>query len=170
MRSNCERQEARLFRARRELVILQAPIEPPDHPLGDLDGVALFVVGGDELVDEALGVDPAQRVVADAELAGVVGNDDRAREQAFGLDRAPQRRLAGRAHRIGRDPQVGKAERAQMIGPFLVRALSRSATFNCAAGAKRSSAADRKINGLESSSVVLDPSKSAILGQRDNAS
>jgi len=64
----------------------------------------------------------AQRVVADAELAGVVGNDDRAREQAFGLDRAPQRRFASRAHRIGRDPQVGKAERAQMIRPFLVRA------------------------------------------------
>src|SRR5271157_2170218 len=60
-------EEARLFRTRRELVILQAPIEPPDHPLGDLDGVALSVVGGDDLVNEALSVDPAQRVVADAE-------------------------------------------------------------------------------------------------------
>jgi hypothetical protein len=44
------------------------------------------------------------------------------REQAFGLDRAPQRRFASRAHRIGRSPQVGKAERAQVIRPFLVRA------------------------------------------------
>ncbi len=94
-------EEVRLFRARCALVILQAPIEPPDRPLGDRDGVALSVVGGDELVDEALGVDPAQRVVADAELAGVVGNDNRAGEQALGLDRAPQRRFAGEAHRIG---------------------------------------------------------------------
>ena len=33
-------------------------IEPPDHPLGDLDGVALLVVGGDQLMDEPFGVDP----------------------------------------------------------------------------------------------------------------
>ena len=51
-------------------------IEPPDHPLGDLDGVALFVVGGQKLLDEALGVDPAERVIADAELADVVGSAD----------------------------------------------------------------------------------------------
>ena len=31
---------------------------------------------GDELMDEALGVDPTGRVIADAELAVVVGDDD----------------------------------------------------------------------------------------------
>jgi hypothetical protein len=40
-------------------------------------------------------------VVADAELAGVVGYDDRVREQTFGLDCAPQRRFASRARRFG---------------------------------------------------------------------
>ena len=47
------------MRAGRELVFLQATIEPPNHPLGDLDGVALLVVGGKELMDEAFGMNPA---------------------------------------------------------------------------------------------------------------
>src|SRR5271170_5616220 len=115
-------QEARLLRARGELVGLQAPIEPPDHSLGDGDGVALFVVGGDELMDQALGVDPAQRMVADAELAGVVGDDDGLADEARGLDCAPQPRFAGRSHRIGRHPEIGEAERAQVVHPFLARA------------------------------------------------
>src|SRR5208337_2410952 len=63
-------------------------------------------VGGDELVDEALGVDPTERVVADAELAGVVGDDDGLAAPALGLDCAPQRRFTGDPHRIGRDPPV----------------------------------------------------------------
>jgi len=46
-----------VLRAGRQLVLLQGTIEPPDHSLGDLDGVALLVVGGKELVDEAFGVD-----------------------------------------------------------------------------------------------------------------
>jgi hypothetical protein len=36
-------------------------------------GVALLIVGGNELVDQAFGVNPAQRMRADAKLAGVVG-------------------------------------------------------------------------------------------------
>ena len=86
----------------------------------------LLVVGGDELVDEALGVNPTQRMIADAELAGVVGDDDGVPEQAFGFDCPPQRRFAGEAHRIGRDPQVGKAERAQVDPSILMRAKSRN--------------------------------------------
>ena len=73
-------------------------------------------------MDEALGVDPTERVIADAELAGVVGDDDGLSEQALGLDRAPQRRFAGRPHRIGRHPEIGDAERAQVLHPLLVRA------------------------------------------------
>src|SRR5260370_2004489 len=57
-------QEARPFGARRALVILQAPIEPPDHPLGHHDRVARFVVGGHRLVAQALRVDPPQRLLA----------------------------------------------------------------------------------------------------------
>ena len=47
-------QEVRLFRARGALIGPQAPIEPPDRAPHELDGVALLVVGGDELMDEAL--------------------------------------------------------------------------------------------------------------------
>src|SRR5271166_4688014 len=61
------------LRIGRRLVVLQLAIEPPDHPSRDLDSVALSVVGGDELVDEPLGVHPAQRMLADTELPGVVG-------------------------------------------------------------------------------------------------
>src|SRR5208283_3783601 len=76
-------------------------IEPPDHPSGDLDCVALSVVGGNELVDEALGVNPTERVVADVELPGVVGQDDGVCEPVLGDDRTPQRAFAGQAHGIG---------------------------------------------------------------------
>ena len=68
-------QELGLFRSGRQLVFLQGAIEPPDHPLGDLDGVALLVVGGNQLMGEPFRVDPAQRVRADAKLARVVGNN-----------------------------------------------------------------------------------------------
>ncbi len=50
-------------------------------------------------------VNPAQSVVADAELSGVVGEDDGAGEPILGADCAPQRAFAGHAHGIGRDPQ-----------------------------------------------------------------
>ena len=107
----------------------KAPIEPPDHPPGDLDGVALSVVGGDELVDEALGVDPAERVIAEAELAGVVGDDDRARPSGPSASMAPHSAASlVAAHRVGRRlRRVGEAERAQVLRPLLVRSQSRAA-------------------------------------------
>jgi len=69
-------QKACPFRARRELVILQAPIEPPDHPLGDLDGVALFVVGGQETLGVLTGASSAVSVIGHA-LAQARGLADR---------------------------------------------------------------------------------------------
>ncbi len=101
-----------------ELERLELTIEPPDHPPRDFDGAALPVVGGNELVDKALGVNPTQSVVADAELAGVVGEDDGAGQPILGADRAPQRAFAGCAHGIGGHPQLGQAERAQMRPPL----------------------------------------------------
>ena len=41
------------------------------------------------LVDETLGVNPTQRVVADAELPRVIGEDDGAGEPILGAERAP---------------------------------------------------------------------------------
>jgi hypothetical protein len=54
-------------------------------------------------VNEPFGVNPAQRVFADAKLGGVVGNDHRVLQQALMTDRAPQRRLAGDQDGIGQD-------------------------------------------------------------------
>ena len=113
MRSNRARRISAPLGARGELVFLQLAIEPPDHPPRDLDGLALLVVGGDQLVDEPFGVDPALRVHADAELAGAVRNDDEFAEPALLLNRAPQRAFAGHAHGVGRDRQLGQAELAQ---------------------------------------------------------
>ena len=95
------------FRAGGELERLELTIEPPDHPPRDFDCAALPVVGGDELVDETLGVNPTQRVVADAELPRVIGEDDGAGEPILGAERAPQRAFAGHAHGIRGDPQLG---------------------------------------------------------------
>jgi hypothetical protein len=40
-------------------------------------------------------MNPTQRMDADAELAGVVGNDDSVLQQPLMADRAPQRAFAG---------------------------------------------------------------------------
>jgi hypothetical protein len=66
--------------------LLQRAIEPRDHPLGDLDGIALVVVGRNELVDERFAMKPARRMDADAELTGVVGNSDGIRQQPSMVD------------------------------------------------------------------------------------
>src|SRR5271165_1920018 len=68
-------QELSLFRTGSKLVVLQGAIEPPDHPLGDLNGVALLVIGWNQLMDETFGMNPAQCVRADAKLTSVVGNN-----------------------------------------------------------------------------------------------
>ena len=113
-----------------ELERLELPIEPPDHSPRDVDGVALPVVGGNELVDEALGVNPTQSVVADAELPGVIGEDDGGGGQPIlGADGAPERPFAGHAHRIGGDP-AARSGRARANAPASrlrrrIRGLSR---------------------------------------------
>ena len=107
MRSNRALSSAARSRAGGELERLELTIEPPDHPPRDFDSAALPVVGGDEPGDETLGVNPTQRVVADAELPRVIGEDDGAGEPILGAERAPQRAFAGHAHGIRGDPQLG---------------------------------------------------------------
>jgi hypothetical protein len=64
-----------------------------------------------ELVDQALGMDPAQGL--ERELSGVVGHG--VGQQP--LDRPPQRAFGGDADRVGIDLQVGDAEPPEMIPP-----------------------------------------------------
>ena len=70
-------------------------------------------------MDKTFGVNPAQRMDADAELAGVVGNDNGVRQQPLMADRAPQRTFAGDQDGIRGDVQVGQAQRLQMALPRL---------------------------------------------------
>ncbi len=53
-------------------------------------------------------------------LAGAVRNNDELAEPALLLKRAPQRALAGHAHGVGRDRQIGQAELAQAPHPILI--------------------------------------------------
>ena len=84
-------------------VRLQVGVEPPDQVADARLGGPLLVGEGVELMDEALGMDPAQGVLADIELAGIVADDHRLGQQAMRLDGSPERALGGEAHRVGRD-------------------------------------------------------------------
>ncbi len=64
------------LRRRLPAVRLEIGIEPPQPRPDPLDGLALPVIEADQLVDQPFGVDPAQRVMADVELTGVVTDDD----------------------------------------------------------------------------------------------
>ncbi|MBV9287175.1 MAG: hypothetical protein JO288_05025 [Hyphomicrobiales bacterium] len=79
------------LRAGGEFERLEPATEPQDHAPRDFDGVALPIAGVNELADETLSVDPTERVVADVELPGVVGEDEVASEPILGGDQALQR-------------------------------------------------------------------------------
>ena len=64
--------------ARALAVGLEVGIEPPE-PCADALLLAAPLLGeAIERVDQPLGVDPAERMMADIELAGIVGEDDAA--------------------------------------------------------------------------------------------
>src|SRR5712691_3800631 len=80
---------------------LEIAIEPPDQCAGSALGHALLIGEGVELVNQALGMDPAQAVPADIELTGVVTDNNGVGEKTVRLDAAPQGALGGDQHRIG---------------------------------------------------------------------
>ena len=102
-------------RGRRGPVGLEVGIEPPDQAAKRTDAQqsgqpaqaahsllsgALLVGEGLQLVHQPLGMDPAEGVLADVELASVVTDDHRLVEEAMRGHRPPQRSLGGDAHRI----------------------------------------------------------------------
>ena len=72
---------------------------------------------GVELMHEPLGMDPAQAVAADIELAAIVADDGGVGEQPVRLDAAPERPLGRDQPRIGRDLEGGDAEPVKMGPP-----------------------------------------------------
>src|SRR5882757_568849 len=102
---------------RMKAVGLEIAVEPPDQITGAALGVALLVGKGVELVNQALGMDPAQAVLTDVELTGVVADDDGIWQKAMRLDAAPQGALGGNHDRIGRDLESRDAKSVEMCGP-----------------------------------------------------
>ena len=62
-------------------------------------------------------MDPAQGVVLEHELPGVVGQDHGVGQQPMSLERAPQRAFGGDADRVARDLQVSDGEPPEMLPP-----------------------------------------------------
>src|SRR6266851_4689603 len=90
-------------------------IEPPDQCTNFALRLTLLVGEGVELVDEALGMDPAQAVLADIELTGVVtgpreGGDDGVGQKVMGFDAAPQGAFGGDRDRIGVRPPPSRGQ------------------------------------------------------------
>ena len=92
------------------MVGFEVAVEPPDQRSLVLLHPALVIREGVELVHEALGMHPAQRMTPDHELTGIIADDHRLGQEAVCLDRTPERALGGDAHRIGVDLQISDAE------------------------------------------------------------
>ena len=95
-------------------------IEPPDQCANFALRLTLLIGEGVELVNEALGMDPAQAVLADIELTGVVTDDDGVGQKVMGFDAAPQGAFGGDRDRIGGDFERRDAEPIEMCGPGCV--------------------------------------------------
>ena len=74
---------------RADAVVFQIGIELPDQPANALLSGPLVVGERVELVHQPLGMDPAQRMLTDSELAGVVADNHRVTEKSVRLDAAP---------------------------------------------------------------------------------
>src|SRR5215831_18377972 len=61
-------------------------IERPDQSTNPSLGLALLIGEGVELVNETLGMNPAQPMLADIELTGVVADDDGVGQEAMRLE------------------------------------------------------------------------------------
>jgi len=73
-----------------------------------------------KFVNQALGMDPAQAVLADVELTGIIADNHGVGQKAMRLDAAPQRPLGGDQHRIGIDPKRRDAELFKVCVPSLL--------------------------------------------------
>ena len=113
------------LRGRMLAIGFESAIELPDQCADAALGGALLMREGVELVNEALGMDPAQAVSADIELTGVGADDNGVGEKAVRLDAAPQGALGSDQHRIGVRPPPSRgqalesrdAEPVEMDGP-----------------------------------------------------
>ena len=96
-----------------EKIAVQSPDQSPDFFLRPP-----VVVGyGRELVDQPLGMNPAQDMMSDIELAGIVAGDDAVAQKTMRLDRPPKGSFSGDFHWLGHDSEPCNAEALQMRRP-----------------------------------------------------
>ncbi len=82
---------------------------------------ALLVGEGLQLVHQALGMDPAQGMLADVELPGVVAEDNRVAQEPVGVHRSPQCALGGDTHRIGSRSEPMPRKAVSRLGLCAIR-------------------------------------------------
>src|SRR6202021_3000086 len=92
----------------------EVAVEVPDLAAHRLLSGAIGFVEGVELVNQPLGVNPAQRVKEPVDLPGVVTEDHGHGEEAVRQDRAQQGAFGGDLRRIGVGFEFAYAEPAQM--------------------------------------------------------
>jgi hypothetical protein len=92
-------------------------IEPPDEAADALLRGALSVGESVELVDQTLGVHPAEAMQADVELSGVIADDRCLGQETMRFDAAPQSPFGGDADRVGGNLERGNAEALEMRLP-----------------------------------------------------
>ena len=95
-------------RRRLVLVELQVGVEPPHQLTLQVDQPLLLGGDADQPPEVTLGMDPAQGVGEDVELAGVVGDDDGVGQQAARDDRADQGGLGDQPPVTGAEAEAAR--------------------------------------------------------------
>src|SRR3954463_6748514 len=80
--------------------LLQVGVEPPRQLALEVDQALLLRGGADHAPEVALGMDPAQRVGEDVELAGIIRDDDRVAQQPARGEGTDPGRLAHQPPRL----------------------------------------------------------------------
>jgi hypothetical protein len=92
----------------------ETAVEQPDQGANAALRGALSVGEGIEFVDKTFGMDPAQAMLTDVELTGVVADDHGVGEQTMRLDSAPQSALGG-------DLRTGSGLTLRAVAPIWCR-------------------------------------------------
>ena len=77
----------------------------------------MLVGEGVQLMHQPFRMHPAQRMMADVELSGIIAQHHGVAEEFVRLNAAPQSALGGDPHRVGRDVERGEAEPVEMRQP-----------------------------------------------------
>ena len=107
-------------------VSLEGAIVLPDQVSDAALGLTVLVREGVKLVNQTLGMDPAQAVLADIELTGIVADNHGVGKKPMGFHTAPQCTLSGDQDRIRIDLEPRDSEPVEMGAPGCLIAKHRS--------------------------------------------